>query len=66
MRTFTLYVYDARYSVPNMVFLDADHAGKAAELADHELSKSEHHLAVDVREGDDFCCRVTRRGVRGG
>jgi hypothetical protein len=66
MRTFTLYVHDDRYTVPNMVFLEADHAEKAAELANHELNKSEHYLAVDVREGDDFCCRVTRRGKRDG
>jgi hypothetical protein len=64
MITFTLYVHDDRYSVPNMVFVDARDEDHSRELASNELMRSEHHLAVDVMRGDAACYRLTRRGVR--
>jgi hypothetical protein len=60
MRTFTLYVHDDRYSVPNLVFADAGDKHAARAMAERELNRSEHHLAVDVREGEDWLFRVRR------
>ena len=60
MRTYTLYVHDDRYSVPNLVFASAAGVDRARELANSELNRSEHHLAVDVREADDWLFRVKR------
>jgi hypothetical protein len=62
MRTFTLYVHDSRYSVPNLVFADAADVKRVRELAEGELGRSEQHLAVDVREGEAWLFRVQRNG----
>jgi hypothetical protein len=64
MITYILYVHDDRYSIPNMVFAEARDAAHSKELAALELNRSEHHLAVDVRQADAFCYRLTRRGER--
>ena len=64
MRTFTLYVHDSRYSIPNLVFADAPDVKRARELAETELGRSEEHLAVDVREGEAWLFRVQRNGSR--
>jgi hypothetical protein len=60
MRTFTLYVHDDRDSVPNLVFASVQGPDRAREIATTELYKSEHYLAVDVREADDWLFRVQR------
>jgi hypothetical protein len=60
MRTFTLYVHDDRYSTPNLMFTSVSDADHAREAAMRELNRSEHHLAVDVREADDWLFRVRR------
>lgn len=64
MITFVFYVHDDRYSVPDMVFVDARDEDHSREFAARELMRSEHHLAVDVLRGDAACYRLTRRGAR--
>jgi hypothetical protein len=64
MRTFTLYVHDGRYSVPNLVFASAADPDLARGIAASELNRSEHHLAVDVREADAWLFRVKRSDQR--
>jgi hypothetical protein len=64
MRTFTLYVHDDRCPAPILVTASLSDSNRAREIATKQLNESEHHLAVDVREADEWLFRV-KRGVGG-
>lgn len=63
MRTYTVYIRDARYSVPSLIFVDVGPGVQVADLARRKLEESEHHLAVEVADGDTVLFRVARDGV---
>jgi hypothetical protein len=63
VRSFILLVHDDRYSVPTLVFTNVADENRAREIADRELDKSDHYLAVDVEEGDHRWFRIQRDGI---
>ena len=60
MRTYAIYIRDARYSVPSLAFVDLRAEALVADLARQKLAESEHHLAVEVLDGDTLLVRVSR------
>ena len=52
MRIFTFYIHDDRYSVPDLLFVDANDDDSARDLAFGRLNQSTHYLAIDVHEGE--------------
>ena len=48
VRTYTFYIWDARYTVPSLAFIDAGPDAPVADLARDRLEESHHHLAVEV------------------
>lgn len=59
MRTYAIYIRDARYSVPSLLLVDAG-ADRVADLAREKLDESPHHLAVEVVDGDTVLFRIQR------
>ena len=51
MRSFEIYVFDDRYSVPTLHFVSAKDEARARDIAERILSESGHHLGVEVSEG---------------
>jgi len=51
-RTFSLFVSDARYSVPTLMMVVAENEAQVRRVAHAELLASPNHLAVEVREYD--------------
>jgi hypothetical protein len=62
MRTFNLFIEDARYTVPTLAIVTVSDAQRAMELARKQLADSPHHLAVEVHEGDELVARLDRDG----
>jgi hypothetical protein len=63
VRTYTVYIRDARYSVPSLLFVDVKADVLVADLARQKLDESAHHLAVEVLDGDTLLFRIARDGV---
>lgn len=63
MRTYTVYIHDARYSVPSLVFIDITPDTLVGDIARQKLEESEHHLGVEVLDGDTVLFRIARDGV---
>lgn len=63
MRTYAVYIRDARYSVPSLAFVDVRADTLVADLARRKLEESEHHLAVEVLDGETLLFRVARDNV---
>lgn len=64
MRTYTFYIWDARYSVPSLAFIDARADALVADLARRKLEESDHHLAVEVLDGDTLLLRIARENAQ--
>jgi hypothetical protein len=62
MRTFTLFVYDDRYSVPTIDFVVAGDADRARSLAAQRLLASIHHRHVEVSDDGGVLFDVSRNG----
>ena len=62
MRTFTLFVYDDRYSVPTIDFVVAGDVDRARSLAARRLLASIHHRNVEVSEDGGVLFNVRRTG----
>ncbi len=60
MRMFNLFIEDARYTVPTLDIVTVRDAQCALELAVKRLNDSPHHVAVEVREGDELLARLGR------
>ncbi|MFZ4607913.1 MAG: hypothetical protein ACOYM5_16840 [Caulobacter sp.] len=63
MRTYTVYIWDARYTVPSLAFIDAGPDVQVADLARRRLEESHHHLAVEVLDGDTLLLRIARENA---
>jgi hypothetical protein len=63
LRTFTIFVRDARYSVPTIRFVTVTTEERAVELAKAQLLESRHHLAIELCEDDKPLARLDRDGV---
>ncbi|MCF8503895.1 MAG: hypothetical protein K9G59_03190 [Caulobacter sp.] len=63
MRTYTVYIRDVRYSVPQLLFVNVKPDVLVADLARQKLDESEHYLAVEVLDGDTLLFRLVREGV---
>ncbi|MDO9472721.1 MAG: hypothetical protein Q7J28_06660 [Caulobacter sp.] len=63
MRTFSFYIHDQRYSVPTLQIVTVRDEERARELAQQRLYEGEHHLAVEVVEGQDELFRLERQGA---
>ncbi|MDP2260354.1 MAG: hypothetical protein Q8J89_11630 [Caulobacter sp.] len=61
LRTFSFYIHDRRYSVPTLQIVTVRDEGRARELAQQRLDEGEHHLAVEVVEGQDELFRLERQ-----
>ena len=64
MRTYTVYIRDARYSVPSLHFVDVKPDVLVADLARQKLDESGHHLAVEVLDGDTLLFSLARDGAQ--
>lgn len=62
MRNLTFYIFDSRYSVPNINFAVLDTSEDGRSHAERLLRDSEHHTAVEVRDGDEVLLRLDRDG----
>ena len=60
MRTFSFFTTDTRYRVPTLTLVVAENEARAIALAYDNLTRSEFHTAVEIREGDSHLCRVLR------
>lgn len=63
MRTFTIFIRDARYSVPTVRFITVATEERAVELAKAQLLESRHHLGVELCEDDKPLARFDGDGV---
>ena len=52
MRTFILFTFDSRYSVPTLTLLATEDEAQAIARAREEIAQSEFHRSVEIREGD--------------
>jgi hypothetical protein len=52
MATFTFYIHDNRYRVPNLAIVEAESVSAARAIAMDRLLQSAHHTAIDVREDE--------------
>ena len=60
LRTFSFYIHDKRYSVPTLQIVTVRDEDRARELALQRLAEGEHHLAVEVVEGQTELFRLER------
>lgn len=60
MRTFSFYIHDRRYSVPTLQLVTVRDEDRARELALQRLEETDHHLAVEVVEGQTELFRLSR------
>lgn len=63
MHTYTVYIRDARYSVPSLVFVDVPADTVVADLARRKLAESDHYLAVEVLDGETVLFQIARDGL---
>lgn len=61
LRTFSFYIHDQRYSVPTLQIVTVHDEARARELAQAHLDEGDHHLAVDVVEGQTELFRLERQ-----
>ena len=61
LRTFSFYIHDQRYSVPTLQIVTVRDEARARELAQQRLDEGEHHLAVEVVEGQTELFRLARQ-----
>lgn len=59
MRAFSLFVTDARYSVPTLVLLLVDNEAQAIERAKAKLRESIFHNAVELYERESVIYQRT-------
>jgi hypothetical protein len=52
MQSYQFFVQDDRYSVPNLMFVQAANDLRARSLAEQTLVRSPHYLGVDVYAED--------------
>ena len=50
MRTFSFFIHDKRYTAPTLRLVLTSDEEHARELAQRELTGSEHHYCVEVDE----------------
>jgi hypothetical protein len=50
LRSFEIYVFDDRYSVPTLHFVSAKDEARTRDIARRILGESDHHLGVEVSE----------------
>ncbi len=50
MRDFELYIHDARYQTPTLVFAQMRDERRVREFAERKLQEDKRHLGVEVRE----------------
>lgn len=60
MRTFSFYIHDRRYSVPTLHIVTVRDEDRARELAQQRLEDGDHHLVVEVLEGQTELFRLER------
>ena len=60
MRTFSFYIHDRRYTVPTLQIVTVRDEARARELAQQRLDEADHHLAVEVVEGQQELFRIAR------
>ena len=58
MRTFQLFIFDKRYTVPSLAIVTVTDAERAFEMANKRLNESANHIAVEVHEGDEMLWRI--------
>ncbi len=58
MKTYTLYVHDARYTVPTLLTVDARDDEGARAHAEHHLGTSPHYRAVEIWDDERLVARV--------
>jgi len=61
VRTFSFYIHDKRYSVPTLQIVTVRDEARARELAQQRLDEGDHHLAVEVVEGQTELFRLDRQ-----
>lgn len=61
LRTFSFYIHDKRYSVPTLQIVTVRDEDRARELAQQRLDEGDHHLAVEVLEGQTELFRLQRQ-----
>jgi hypothetical protein len=62
VKTYILYVYDDRYSVPNLDTISVDDDALAIALAENRLASSHHYRAVEVWDDERPVGRIERDG----
>ena len=60
MHSYFLYIHDSRYSVPQLLVMDARDDDHCLTLAREYLPRSPHYLAIDVADGEREVGRVER------
>ena len=63
LRTFSFYIHDKRYSVPTLQIVTVRDEDRARELAQQRLDEGDHHLAVEVVEGQTELFRLERQSA---
>lgn len=63
LRTFSFYIHDTRYSVPTLQIVTVRDEARARELAQQRLDEGEHHLSVEVVEGQTELFRLERQSA---
>jgi hypothetical protein len=58
LKTYTLYVHDARYTVPTLLTIDARDDESACAHAEHHLAASTHYRAVEIWDDERLVARV--------
>jgi hypothetical protein len=52
MKAYQFYVHDYRYSIPNVLFVDAPEEGRAREIAERIFRQSDEYHRLDAYQGD--------------
>jgi len=52
MKSFSIYIFDKRYSAPTLLIATTVDQNWAREIALERLAESEHHVKAEVWEGD--------------
>jgi hypothetical protein len=60
VKTYVLYVYDRRSTVPSMDVVTARRDARARQIATQRLASSIDHFAAEVWEADRLVCRLDK------
>jgi hypothetical protein len=60
MASYTLFVHDDRYSVPNFYMVSVAGERRALELAEEKLRSSPHYRRVEVFDGERLVGAIDR------